>query len=464
MAFESLSERLQQTLKKIKGESRLTEQNMDEALRDIRLALLEADVNFKVVKNFVQAVKDQAIGQDVLSQLSPGQMVVKIVHDELIKTLGGEVSELNLAKKPTIIMMVGLQGTGKTTHVGKIARYVKEKQAKNPLLVACDIYRPAAIEQLQTIGQQLNIPVYSEGQINPVLIAEHAIQYAKEHNHDVIFIDTAGRLHIDDALMDELEAIQSTIQPQEILLVVDAMTGQDIVNVAEAFNQRLRLTGAVLTKLDGDARGGGALSIASITGVPIKFVGTGEKMENLDIFYPDRMADRILGMGDVLSLIEKASDVIDEKQAQKLADRMMNGQFDFNDMLEQMRQVKKLGSFSGILKMLPGMGDLTKQLNQIKDEDATEKLKVTESIILSMTKAERKNPQLLKAGRKQRIAKGSGRSIQEVNTVLKQYEQNKMMMSMMANGQMPGMPGGGYSRPQPVNTPPKHNKKKKKKR
>ncbi len=464
MAFESLSERLQQTLKKIKGESKLTEQNMDDALREIRLALLEADVNFKVVKSFVQSVKEQALGADVLSQLSPGQMVVKIVHDELVKVLGGSVSELNLDHKPTIIMMVGLQGTGKTTHVGKIAKFIKEKKGKNPLLVACDIYRPAAIEQLQTIGQQLGIPVYSEGQNNPVDIANHAVAYAKEHGHDVIFVDTAGRLHIDDALMDELDAIQASIKPQEILLVVDAMTGQDIVNVAEAFNQKLALTGAVLTKLDGDARGGGALSIASITGVPIKFVGTGEKMDNLDVFYPDRMADRILGMGDVLSLIEKASDVIDEKKAQKLADRMMSGQFDFNDMLEQMRQVKKLGSFSGILKMLPGMGNLTKQLNQIKDEDANEKLKVTEAIILSMTKEERKNPNLLKAARKQRIASGSGRTIQEVNLVLKQYEQNKQMMTMMASGQMPGMPGGGMNRAQPVNTPPKHNKKKKKKR
>ena len=387
MAFESLSERLQGSIKKIRGQSHLTEQNMDEMLREIRLALLEADVNFKVVKTFIQNVKEKALGQDVLSSLTPGQMVVKIVHEELVELLGTTVSEVNFDKKPTIIMMVGLQGAGKTTTTGKIANLIRKKYSKKPLLVAADIYRPAAIEQLETIGKQLDVPVFSKGtDIKPEQIVTEALEFAKENNNDVIFIDTAGRLHIDEVLMDELLNIKNIAHPDEILLVVDALTGQDIVNVASSFNEKLSITGAVLTKLDGDARGGGALSIRHITNVPIKFIGTGEKLDALDLFYPDRMADRILGMGDVMSLIEKAQDVIDEKSTKKSLDRLTSGQFGLDDMLEQLKQVQKLGPISGILKMIPGMGA---NMPKINDEDTNKEMKRTEAIINSMTKAEK---------------------------------------------------------------------------
>ncbi|MEG0366587.1 MAG: signal recognition particle protein, partial [Coprobacillus sp.] len=348
MAFESLSERLQESLKKIKGQSTLTEQNMDEMLREIRLALLEADVNFQVVKEFISNTKEKALGQDVLGSLKPGQVVVKVVHDELVELLGTSVSELDLSKKPTVIMMVGLQGSGKTTTAGKIANLLTKKYAKKPLLVAADIYRPAAVDQLKTLGQQLNIPVFEKGvNVKAETIVEEALAYGYENHHDVIIVDTAGRLHIDEPLMEELQNIKDLSNPSEILLVVDALTGQDIVNVASSFHERLNITGAVLTKLDGDSRGGGALSIRHITHVPIKFIGTGEKLDAIDLFYPDRMADRILGMGDVVSLVEKVQDVYDEKETMKTLNRMQQGTFGLDDMLDQMHQMKKLGPLSG---------------------------------------------------------------------------------------------------------------------
>ena len=464
MAFESLSERLQGSIKKIRGQSHLTEQNMDEMLREIRLALLEADVNFKVVKTFIQNVKEKALGQDVLSSLTPGQMVVKIVHEELVELLGTTVSEVNFDKKPTIIMMVGLQGAGKTTTTGKIANLIRKKYSKKPLLVAADIYRPAAIEQLQTIGKQLDVPVFSKGtDIKPEQIVTEALEFAKENNNDVICIDTAGRLHIDDVLMDELLNIKNIAHPDEILLVVDALTGQDIVNVASSFNEKLSITGAVLTKLDGDARGGGALSIRHITNVPIKFIGTGEKLDALDLFYPDRMADRILGMGDVMSLIEKAQDVIDEKSTKKSLDRLTSGQFGLDDMLEQLKQVQKLGPISGILKMIPGMGA---NMPKINDEDTNKEMKRTEAIINSMTKAERRDPSILNAKRKQRIAVGCGMQVADINRLLKRFEQSKMLMENMTRiNPMTGMMSGKPKKSnfvQPNRKKERHKKKKKK--
>lgn len=464
MAFESLSERLQGSIKKIRGQSHLTEQNMDEMLREIRLALLEADVNFKVVKTFIQNVKEKALGQDVLSSLTPGQMVVKIVHEELVELLGTTVSEVNFDKKPTIIMMVGLQGAGKTTTTGKIANLIRKKYSKKPLLVAADIYRPAAIEQLQTIGKQLDVPVFSKGtDIKPEQIVTEALEFAKENNNDVIFIDTAGRLHIDEVLMDELLNIKNIAHPDEILLVVDALTGQDIVNVASSFNEKLSITGAVLTKLDGDARGGGALSIRHITNVPIKFIGTGEKLDALDLFYPDRMADRILGMGDVMSLIEKAQDVIDEKSTKKSLDRLTSGQFGLDDMLEQLKQVQKLGPISGILKMIPGMGA---NMPKINDEDTNKEMKRTEAIINSMTKAERRDPSILNAKRKQRIAAGCGMQVADINRLLKRFEQSKTLMENMTRiNPMTGMMSGKPKKSnfvQPNRKKERHKKKKKK--
>ncbi|MBS5114682.1 MAG: signal recognition particle protein [Erysipelotrichaceae bacterium] len=464
MAFESLSERLQGSIKKIRGQSHLTEQNMDEMLREIRLALLEADVNFKVVKTFIQNVKEKALGQDVLSSLTPGQMVVKIVHEELVELLGTTVSEVNFDKKPTIIMMVGLQGAGKTTTTGKIANLIRKKYSKKPLLVAADIYRPAAIEQLETIGKQLDVPVFSKGtDIKPEQIVTEALEFAKENNNDVIFIDTAGRLHIDEVLMDELLNIKNIAHPDEILLVVDALTGQDIVNVASSFNEKLSITGAVLTKLDGDARGGGALSIRHITNVPIKFIGTGEKLDALDLFYPDRMADRILGMGDVMSLIEKAQDVIDEKSTKKSLDRLTSGQFGLDDMLEQLKQVQKLGPISGILKMIPGMGA---NMPKINDEDTNKEMKRTEAIINSMTKAERRDPSILNAKRKQRIAAGCGMQVADINRLLKRFEQSKMLMENMTRiNPMTGMISGKPKKSnfvQPNRKKERHKKKKKK--
>lgn len=463
MAFESLSERIQDSIKKLKGQNRLTEQNMEEMLREIRLALLEADVNFKVVREFIANVKQQALGQDVLSSLTPDQMVVKIVHDELVRILGGEVATVDFDKKPTIIMVVGLQGAGKTTTTGKIANAIKTKNGKKPLLIAGDIYRPAAVDQLKTLGNTINVPVFSKEPGHSVeTIVEEGLAYANANQHDVILIDTAGRLHIDETLMDELINVKNIAKPTEILLVVDALTGQDIVNVADTFNQKLGLTGAVLTKLDGDARGGGALSIRHITNVPIKYIGTGEKLEAIDLFYPDRMADRILGMGDVMSLIEKAQDVIDEKAAMKSIDRLTKGQFGLDDMLEQLRQVKKLGSMSGILKMLPGVNK--NALAQINDADTDKELKRVEAIINSMTKEERRDPSILTAKRKQRVAKGCGLEVADVNKLLKKFEQSKMMMENMTRfnpltGQMSQKPKKNVVE---VNRKKERHKKKKK--
>lgn len=455
MAFESLSERLSQTLKKVRGQKTLTQENMDEMLREIRLALLEADVNFTVVREFINDVKQEALGQEVLTSLTPGQMVVKIVHEKLVELLGTTVSEIDISKKPTIIMMVGLQGSGKTTTAGKIANLVKKKHAKNPLLVACDIYRPAAIEQLQTLGRQINVPVFSKGtDVKAEDIASEAMQYARDNHHDLVIVDTAGRLHVDEALMAELQRVEAAIKPTEILLVVDALTGQDIVNVAQTFSEKIHLTGAVLTKMDGDSRGGGALSIRKITNVPIKFVATGEKLEAIDLFYPDRMADRILGMGDVMSLIEKAQDVIDEKSAKKSMQRMQDGTFGLDDMLESMRQVQKLGPLSGIMKMIPGM---PANMPNVNDESANKQLKKTEAIILSMTPEERRDPSILKASRKIRIAKGCGMEVADVNRLLKQYEQSKQMMTRM--GQMMGQskPKNNFN---PTRKKERHKKKK----
>ena len=375
MAFDSLSERLQESLKKVRGQSTLTEANMDEMLREIRLALLEADVNFQGVKEFIAKTKEKALGQDVLGSLKPGQVVVKIVHDELVELLGGSVSTIDISHKPTVIMMVGLQGSGKTTSAGKIAKYLTDKFAKKPMMIAADIYRPAAVDQLKTLGQQLNIPVFERGtSLSAEEIVRQGLQQAYNDHNDVIIIDTAGRLHIDEPLMQELKNIKEIAHPNEILLVVDALTGQDIVNVASSFNDQLSITGAVLTKLDGDSRGGGALSIRHITHVPIKFIGTGEKLDQIDLFYPDRMADRILGMGDVVSLVEKVQNVYDEKESMDAFKKMQRGTFGLDDMLTQMHQIRKLGPLSGIMKMIPGMP----KIPNLDDDETDKKLKITE--------------------------------------------------------------------------------------
>lgn len=460
MAFDSLSERLQESLKKVRGQSTLTEANMDEMLREIRLALLEADVNFKVVKEFIAKTKEKALGQDVLGSLKPGQMVVKIVHDELVELLGTEVSTLDISHKPTIVMMVGLQGSGKTTSAGKIAKYLTDKHAKKPMMIAADIYRPAAVDQLKTLGTQLNIPVFEKGTSYPAEdIVKEGLAYGYSEGHDVIIIDTAGRLHIDEPLMQELKNIKEIAKPHEILLVVDSLTGQDIVNVASSFNEQLSITGAVLTKLDGDSRGGGALSIRHITHVPIKFIGTGEKLDQIDLFYPDRMADRILGMGDVVSLVEKVQNVYDEKESMDTLKKMKRGQFGLDDMLEQMQQVRKLGPLSGILKMIPGMPSMP----QINDDETDRKLKVTESIIYSMTLEERKDPSIINAKRKERIAKGCGRTVADVNRLLKQFEQSKEMMKRMgAMDPNTGMPRSGKNPAFNPNRKKERHKKKKK--
>ncbi|MGX8680239.1 MAG: signal recognition particle protein [bacterium] len=429
MAFESLSERLQSALKKMSGESVLTEQNMNDMLREIRLALLEADVNFNVVREFINNTKQKALGQDVLGSLKPGQVVVKIVHDELVELLGTTVSEVSYDRKPTILMMVGLQGSGKTTTAAKVANLVKTKKGKRPLLIAADIYRPAAIEQLKNLGESIDVPVFERGtDVSAETIVSEGIRYAKANNHDVIIIDTAGRLQIDQPLMRELANLKLIARPDEILLVVDALAGQEIANVAAGFNDQLGITGAILTKLDGDARGGGAISIRHITHVPIKYIGTGEKIDGIDLFYPDRMADRILGMGDVVSLVEKVQDIYDEKESMKAFNKMKAGTFGLDDMLIQMQQLRKMGPLSGIMKMIPGMAA---NMPKIDDDDAAQKLKLTETIIFSMTKEERAHPDIINQKRKERIAKGSGRSLVEVNRLLKQFEQSKQMMQML---------------------------------
>lgn len=438
MAFENLSDRLQNTIKKVQKNHKLTESNMEEMLREIRLALLEADVNFKVVKEFVSRIKEKAKGQDVLNKLNPSQMVVKIVNDELIHLFGDSLEEIKFNKnKPTIIMMVGLQGAGKTTTTGKLANLLRKEYKKKPLLIAADIYRPAAIDQLETIAKQLDVDFYSQGQIDPRKIVESGIEFASKNGNDLILIDTAGRLHLDETLMQELKDLKELFKPDEILLVVDSLTGQDAINVASSYHEQLDITGAILTKLDGDSKGGAALSIKHVTNVPIKFIGTGEKLDAIDLFYPDRMVSRMLGMGDVLSLIEKASDVIDEDKASKSMNRMLSGKYDLEDMLEQMEQMNKLGSLGGIAKMIPGMPKLSDE----DEEKAKIKLKKTKAIILSMTVEERRNPSIIKARRKDRIAKGSGLNNMEINKVLKEYENTKKMMKqmggMMSKGKMP---------------------------
>ena len=428
--FENLSDRLEKVIKNIKGHGKITEENIDPMLREVRLALLEADVNYQVVKEFTSKVKEKALGEEVKKSLTPGEMFVGIIRDELEELLGGEAAPLNVNGNPACLMLVGLQGSGKTTTIGKLANFLRKKHSKKPLLVACDVYRPAAIDQLKQIGKELNIEVYEEGKNNPIEISKNAINYAKENGYDYVLIDTAGRLHIDEELMDELKNIKEEIKPQETLLVIDAMMGQDAINVITGFNENLELTGVILTKLDGDTRGGVALSVRHLTNVPIKFIGTSEKLDGLDAFYPDRMASRIIGMGDVLSLVDKANEVIDEKEAEKSLKKMKSGKYDLEDFLSQMKQIKKLGSLENILKMLPGAKKMGLNNINIDPKD----LAHVEAIILSMTKEERKNPEIMKASRKQRVASGSGRSVQEVNRLLNQFEQSKKMMKQIANG------------------------------
>lgn len=451
MIFESLSDRLQATFKKLRGHGKLTEDDVNEAMRDVRMALLEADVNFKVVKQFIKTVKERAIGQDVLETLTPAQVVIKIVDEELTKLMGGTQSRINMSPKPpTIIMMVGLQGAGKTTSAGKLGLALK-KQGKRPLLVAADIYRPAAITQLQVLGKQLDIPVFSMEQgTDAVTIAKNSIDYSQSHACDVVIIDTAGRLQIDEKLMQELKDIKSEVHPHEILLVVDAMTGQESVNVAQAFNESLGLDGVVMTKLDGDARGGAALSVKAVTGVPIKFIGLGEKLEPLEPFHPDRMASRILGMGDVLSLVEKAQATFDMEEAKKMEKKLRKDEFTLDDFLSQMQQVKKLGSLDNILGLIPGMGGLKKQLaGQDIDLDGRE-MRQIEAIIKSMTPKERANINIINGSRRKRIAMGSGTRVQDVNKLLKQFGEMKKMMKKMKKMQKgkKGMPNlGGLGLP-----------------
>ena len=429
MAFEGLSSRLQEITRKLKGKARITEDDLKEVLREVKLALVEADVNFKIVKEFIKVIEEKALGQDVLKSLTPGQQVVKIVKDELVTLLGGEESKINFTPNPpTIIMLVGLQGSGKTTTAGKLANIIR-KQGKNPLLVACDVYRPAAIKQLEVIGKQLNIPVYTNENTKDVnLIAKQAISTAISKLNDVIILDTAGRLQIDEVLMQELKDLKSNIRPHEILLVVDAMTGQDAVNIADTFNKELGIDGIVLTKLDGDTRGGAALSVKKITGRPIKFAATGEKLSDIEVFHPERMASRILGMGDVLSIIEKAEETFDIEEAAKLEKKLRKQNFDLDDYLTQLRQMKKMGSFSSILKMLPGM-------NKLKDIEIDDKEFIRiEAIICSMTKEERRNPKILNGSRRIRIAKGSGTTVEQINKFMKSFElTQKMMKDMTSN-------------------------------
>lgn len=438
MAFEGLSSKLQETFKKLKGKGRLNEKDVKEAMREVKLALLEADVNYKVVKDLINSISARAIGSDVMESLTPGQHVVKIVHEELISLMGNSESKLNISPAPpTIIMFVGLQGAGKTTMVGKLALHLK-KQGRKPLLVAGDIYRPAAIKQIQVLGAQIDVPVFSLGdKVSPVDIAKAAVENAKKLGKDYVIIDTAGRLHIDETLMQELMDVKSEVKPNEIMLVVDAMTGQDAVNVAEQFNKDLDITGVILTKYDGDTRGGAALSIRAVTGKPIKFIGTGEKLSDLEVFHPDRVASRILGMGDVLSLIEKAQEAIDEKSAMEMQQKIMTQQFTLDDFLNQMQQVKKMGSMKDILKMIPGMD--SSKLGEV-DLDGKE-LSHTEAIIKSMTAKERTKPEIINASRKKRIANGSGTTIQEVNKLLSGFEQSKKMMKQFA-GMGKGMKKG----------------------
>lgn len=432
MAFEGLSSRLQEITRKIKGEARITENNMKDMLREVKLALLEADVNYKIVKEFIANIQEKALGQDVMKSLKPGEQVVKIVKDELVELLGGNDSKLNISPNPpTVIMLVGLQGAGKTTMAGKLANYLR-KNGKKPLMVACDVYRPAAVKQLQVVGSQLNIPVYSEENSKDVVgIAKRAMNTAISKLNDVVILDTAGRLQIDETLMQELQNVKKQVRPHEILLVVDAMTGQEAVNVAQTFNEKVGIDGVILTKLDGDTRGGAALSVKKVTGKPIKFIGVGEKLNELEEFHPDRMASRILGMGDILSVIEKAEQSIDLEEAQKLEKQLQKNKFDLDDYLMQIKQIKKMGSFSSILKMLPGMGKL-------KDIDIDDKeFDKIEAMISSMTKKERRDPKILNASRRKRIAQGSGTQVHDINKFMESFEMTQKMMKQMKNkGQM----------------------------
>ncbi|MCI9433653.1 MAG: signal recognition particle protein [Bacilli bacterium] len=428
--FENLGDRLQNAIKKIKGYGKITEENISEVTREIRLALLEADVNYKVVKEFINNVKEKSLGEEVQKSLKPGELFVKIVKDELVDLLGGESTPLNTIGSPAILMLVGLQGSGKTTTIAKLANFLRKKHNKKPLLVACDVYRPAAIDQLKQLGRELNIEVYSEGKGNPVEIANNAIDYAKKNGFNYVLVDTAGRLHIDEELMQELADITTSIHPHETILVIDSMTGQDAINVIEGFNNSLKLTGAILTKLDGDTRGGAALSVRHLTNVPIKFIGVSEKMDGLEEFHPDRMATRILDMGDIMTMIEKAESVIDQEEVMSAAKKMKNGKFDLEDFLSQLKQIKKLGPLENLLKLIPGASKMGLNKVQINPKDMAH----LEAIILSMTPKERKNPDIIKATRKLRIAKGSGRTVEEVNRLLKQFEQMKTMMKQMKNG------------------------------
>lgn len=430
--FETLSDRLQNAIKNIKGYGKITEENIDSMVREVRLALLEADVNYKVVKEFTSAVREKALGEEVKKSLTPGEMFVGIIRDSLVELLGGVNTPLNLNGNPACLMLVGLQGSGKTTTIGKLANLLRKKHNKKPLLVACDIYRPAAIEQLKQIGKELNIPVYSEDSKDAVSIAKNGVCYAKENGYDYVLIDTAGRLHIDDNLMDELQSIKNLVKPEETLLVIDSMMGQDAINVITGFNSKIDLTGVILTKLDGDTRGGVALSVRHLTNVPIKFIGDSEKMDGISYFYPDRMASRILGMGDILSIVDKANEAIDEKEAEKSLKKMQKGKFDLEDFLSQMKQLKKLGPLENLLKLIPGASKMGLNNVNINPKD----LAHIEAIILSMTPYERKHPEILKASRKERIAKGSGRNVMEVNRLLTQFEQSKKMMKMLSNGNM----------------------------
>ena len=430
--FETLSDRLQNAIKNIKGYGKITEENIDSMVREVRLALLEADVNYKVVKEFTSAVREKALGEEVKKSLTPGEMFVGIIRDSLVELLGGVNTPLNLNGNPACLMLVGLQGSGKTTTIGKLANLLRKKHNKKPLLVACDIYRPAAIEQLKQIGKELNIPVYSENSKDAVSIAKNGVCYAKENGYDYVLIDTAGRLHIDDNLMDELQSIKNIVKPEETLLVIDSMMGQDAINVITGFNSKIDLTGVILTKLDGDTRGGVALSVRHLTNVPIKFIGDSEKMDGISYFYPDRMASRILGMGDILSIVDKANEAIDEKEAEKSLKKMQKGKFDLEDFLSQMKQIKKLGPLENLLKLIPGASKMGLNNVNINPKD----LEHIEAIILSMTPYERKHPEILKASRKERIAKGSGRNVMEVNRLLTQFEQSKKMMKMLSNGNM----------------------------
>ncbi|HET7629313.1 MAG TPA: signal recognition particle protein [Bacillales bacterium] len=432
MAFEGLADRLQETIKKIRGKGKVSEEDVKQMTREVRLALLEADVNFKVVKDFIKRVKERAVGQEVLKSLTPGQQVIKVVQEELTRLMGGEQSKIAAANKPpTVVMLVGLQGAGKTTHIGKLANHLRKQHNRKPLLAAADVYRPAAINQLQTLGKQLDLPVFSLGdKESPVKIAEGAVEKAKEDHHDYVLIDTAGRLHIDEKLMEELSDIKNAVQPDEILLVVDAMTGQDAVNVAESFNERLGLTGVILTKMDGDTRGGAALSVKAVTDQPIKFIGTGEKLDALEPFHPERMASRILGMGDVLTLIEKAQSSVDEEKAKDLEQKMRTASFTFDDFLEQLGQVRNMGPLDELLAMMPGANKMKGMKNLQIDE---KQISHIEAIIQSMTGKEKQQPEIINASRRKRIAKGSGTSVRDVNRLIKQFEDMKKMMKQMTS-------------------------------